>query len=118
MGVGAEPTPAVLLRHGHPEEAEPAQLAGRIAREVLGAVPLRRLRLDARERELPRQIDDLALRLGEPDLNHGSHRTPARSSAPAGPRRRACGAAARAGTCRRPGRGAALREWRGTCPGR
>ena len=118
IGDRVEPHAAVLLGHRHPEEAEPAQLVDHIAREMLGAVPLRRLRLDARERELPRQIDDLALRLGEPDLNHGSHRTPARSSAPAGPRRRACGAAARAGTCRRPGRGAALREWRGRCRGR
>src|SRR2546430_8165111 len=70
-----------------------------VAREVGGAVPPRRVRLDMGARELARQIDDLALRLGEAGgLNRDRHRSPDRSCGPGAPPRPSCATAAPAGT--------------------
>src|SRR2546430_4589511 len=50
------------------------------SREVRGAVPLSRMRLDSGARELARQIDDLTLRLGKAGgLNRDRHRNHGRS---------------------------------------
>src|SRR5207245_9579612 len=95
------PRAVVLVRRAHAEEAELAELVDHVAREVRGAVPLRRERLDPGAAELARQVDDLALHLGETGgLNRDRHRNRGRSFAPGALPPPFCGAAGPARTCR------------------
>ena len=57
------PEPAVLRRHGHPEEVELGHALVEIPRELVGAVDLGRARPDLALGELAAQVADLALGL-------------------------------------------------------
>src|SRR5207249_9145871 len=118
-GESVEAHPVVLLGRGHPEEAGLAELVEHVAREVGGAVPLGRMRLDSGARELARQIDDLTLRLGKAGgLNRDRHRSHGRSSGPGAPPRPSSATAAPAGTWDRRSRGGGCRGCGGTRRGR
>src|SRR5207249_8569665 len=61
----------VLFRRAHPQKAQLAELVDDVAREVLGAIPFGRERLDLFAGEFARQLDDLLA-----DVSRGRHRTP------------------------------------------
>ena len=90
---------AVLLGHADAHQPELAQLAEQLAREVVVAVPLGRVRRDPLVGEAPREVADLALVVGELVRAHRRRTAPARAPSPAAqptarpPPRRAAAAA-------------------------
>ena len=75
---------AVLLRHARAHQAELRQLGEELAREVVVAVPLRRVRIDLRLREVPRQRLDLFLVLRELEVHFQTEGYVRRLRAPGG----------------------------------
>ena len=61
VGSGA----AILLRHQHAHEAEPAELGQRLFRETRLAIPFRRMRREQALRDLPRRVTKQPLFLGQ-----------------------------------------------------